>query len=101
MKPGMDRARQEIERLVDSDDITAGMLVRVRGENIILARSEEASSGEAVVDDRVRLTRLGASQWGLSVMRHNGRWQRTPFSGSLREVMDAVCTFMQHLVAPY
>lgn len=101
MKPGMDRAKREIEELLESEDLTAGMVVRVHGDNLILAREEEADSGEIVVDDRVRLTRLARSRWGLSIKRHTGRWERTPFSGNIREVMDAVWTFMQHLVAPY
>jgi len=52
-------------------------------------------------DDRVRLTRLSASTYGLSVRRHTGRWERTPFSGSMDEMVDAILGCMQHLVAPY
>lgn len=101
MKPGMDRAKREVEALLELEDTTAGMTVRIYGDHLLLARQEEADSGEMVSDDRVRLTRLSSSKWGLSVKRHTGRWQRTPFSGSIREVMDAVWAFMQHLVAPY
>lgn len=101
MKPGMDRARREVEALLDVEDTTAGMIVRIHGDHLILAREEEADSGEMVPDDRVRLSRMSSTKWGLSVKRHTGRWERTPFSGSIREVMDAVWTFMQHLVAPY
>ena len=101
MKPGMQRAKLEIEELIEREDVTAGMAVRVHGDNLILVRQEEAASGEMVFDERVRLTRMTRSAWGLSIKRHTGRWERTPFSGSMREMMDAVCTFMQHLVAPY
>lgn len=101
MKPGMERAKLEIEELIECEGVTAGMVVRVHGDNLILVRQEEAASGEMTFDDRVRLTRMSRSAWGLSVKRHTGRWERTPFSGSMREMMDAVCTFMQHLVAPY
>lgn len=101
MKPGMDRAKREIEELLESDELTAGMSARVHGDHIILARREAELRGETVVNDRVRLTRLGRSAWGLSVKRHTGRWERTPFSGNMQEVMDAVWTFMQHLVAPH
>jgi len=101
MKPGMGRAKREIEELIEGEDVTAGMTVRVHGDNLILVRQEEAASGETVFDDRVRLTRMSRSTWGLSVKRHTGRWEQTPFSGSMREMMDAVWTFMQHLVARY
>jgi len=101
MKPGMDRAKREIEELLESDELTAGMFIRVHGDHLILARRETEPRGGTVAGDRVRLTRLGQSAWGLSVKRHTGRWERTPFSGNMREVMDAVWTFMQHLVAPH
>ena len=58
-------------------------------------------NGEMENDDRVRLTRLSASTYGLSVRRHTGRWERTPFSGSMDEMVDAILGCMQHLVAPY
>ena len=48
----------------------------------------------------MRLTRLSASKYGLSVKRHNGRWERTPFSGTITEVFEAILSFMQHLLAP-
>ena len=50
---------------------------------------------------RVRLTRLSASTYGLSVRRHTGRWERTPFSGNMKEMVDTILGCMQHLVAPY
>ena len=58
-------------------------------------------NGELENDDRVRLTRLSASTYGLSVRRHTGRWERTPFSGSMEEMVDTILGCMQHLVAPY
>ena len=101
MKPGMDRALRTLETLLEDDEVTDGMAVRAHGENLILAREEEADSGESVVDDRVRLTRLSKTRWGLGVKRHTGRWERTPYAGSLAEMATTIQTFMQHLVAPY
>jgi len=101
MKPGMNRALLRLEDLLEADDMTAGLLARAHGENLIIGRTEKTDSGEDVSDDRVRLTRLSTTRWGLSVKRHTGRWERTPFSGTMEEMVEAVCTFMQHLVAPY
>ena len=83
MKPGMERALQSLEALLEGDEVTAGLVVRAHGENLILAREENGADGERVIDDRVRLTRLSKTTWGLSVKRHTGRWERTPFTGSL------------------
>jgi hypothetical protein len=99
MKAGMDHARRRLEELLESDRLTAGMVVRTQGDHLVLARGEEMDSGEMMLEDRVRLTSLPKDQWGLSVKRHTGRWERTPFSGSLAEMVEVMHTFMQHLVA--
>lgn len=98
----MSHALSDLEALMEGNEITAGLYVRARGENLILAREvDEADSGEPILEDRVRLTRLSKTRWGMSVKRHTGRWERTPFTGSIEEMVDAMCSFMQHLVAPY
>ncbi len=97
----MDRARAALSKLVEGNETTAGMAVRTHGANLILAREEEAESGETVPSDRVRLTKIGPNTWGLSVKRHTGRWEQTPFTGDMKTVVEAIRTFMQHLVAPY
>ena len=99
MKAAMEAARARLLRLLDHNELTAGMRVRIHGDHLILARSDPGSPAEAT--DCVRLTRLSASRYGLSVKRHTGRWQRTPFSGTLQEMVQVMHTFMQHLVAAW
>ena len=100
MKADMHKSVSALEQRLGTDRLTAGMRVRVHGEHLIVGRDDAASDGErAGSDDRVRLTRLGPSTWGLSVKRHNGRWERTPFTGTIAELVDVIHTFMQHLVA--
>jgi hypothetical protein len=102
MKPGMDIAGSELTKLADGCELTAGMYVRVHGDNLILGRRAPVGpSSELEEDDRVRLTRLNASTYGLSVKRHTGRWEKTPFSGNIKEMFEVISTFMQHLVADY
>lgn len=102
MKAGMRIAQSELTRLLESYEPTAGMYVRVHGDNLIIGRREPwGPGGQLEDDDRVRLTRLNASMYGLSVKRHTGRWERTPFSGSRQEMVEVIQTLMQHLVAPW
>jgi hypothetical protein len=35
------------------------------------------------------------------VKRHTGRWEKTPFRGTLEETVSTVCALMQHLVATF
>lgn len=95
-------AKRELERLLAANPITEGMYVRSWGDHLILGRQEPfGPEGELEADDRVRLTALSTSTYGLSVRRHTGRWEKTPFTGSLEELADTICTCMQHIVAPY
>jgi len=96
----MRTAAGTLEELLGSDPLTAGMRVRVHGDHLLVARPLEDAEDGRDLDDRVRLTRLDKTSWGLSVKRHNGRWERTPFTGSIPELVEVMHTFMQHLVAP-
>jgi hypothetical protein len=96
MKQTMETARQQLLELIEQHQVTAGMCIRVRGQDLVLSREDNRD-----LEDRIKFTRLSTNSYGVSVKRHTGRWQRTPFSGPLEEVVNAVASFMQHLVAPY
>jgi hypothetical protein len=102
MKERMRAPAAELQRLLDADELTAGMYVRVHGDHLIAGRKEPIGvDGSLEDDDRVRLTQLTPRTYGLSVKRHTGRWEKTPFSGSMTETVEVVRSLMQHLVAPY
>jgi len=102
MRTEMRIAESKLTELLAAHEQTADLYVRVRGDHLILGRREPfGPDGELENDDRVRLTRLSASMYGLSVRRHTGRWERTPFSGPLEEMVDTILGCMQHLIAPY
>lgn len=97
----MKQARQHLAGLLKQHPVTSGLSIRVHGDHLILGRRDtEAPQTEPADDDRVRLTRLSSRTFGLSVKRHTGRWEKTPFSGSLDEMVGSIHNFMQHLVAP-
>ena len=102
MKAEMRIADSKLTELLSAHETAAGLYVRLHGDNLIMGRREAfGPDGELENDDRVRLTRLSASTYGLSVKRHTGRWERTPFSGSMEEMVDTIVSCMQHLVAAY
>ena len=102
MKAEMRIAESTLTKLLAAHEIAAGLYVRVHGDNLIMGRREAfGPDDELENDDRVRLTRLSAGTYGLSVKRHTGRWERTPFSGNMQEMVDTIVGCMQHLVAPY
>jgi len=97
-----DAARVRLEDLLSSHSPTQGMYVRTWGDHLIIGRHEPfGPDGEMEADDRLRLTALHHSSFGLSVRRHTGRWEQTPFTGTLDELVDIIGSLMQHIVAPY
>ncbi len=48
-----------------------------------------------------RLTPLGSGQYGLSFMRHTGRWEHMPFSGHLSDMSDTVVSTIGSYLARY
>ncbi len=102
MQPNMRIAESKLKSLLEAHPPTAGLCVRVHGNHLIVGRQEPIGpNGQLANDDRVRLTQMDATSYGLSVKRHTGRWERTPFAGTLQEMVDIILGCMQHLVAPY
>ena len=95
-------AESKLRGLLDAHEPTAGLYIRVHSDHLILGRREVIGPDDQYEDDdRVRLTRLSATAYGLSVKRHTGRWERTPFHGSMEDMVNTIVDCMQHLVAAY
>jgi len=101
MKPALEAAERELRVLVEESPITHGMTVRVERSHLYLGRPVTPGPyPDDEPDDRLRFSHLGGPAFGLSVRRHTGTWEKAPFSGTLRELLEVVRTTMQHLVAP-
>jgi len=101
MAEKLESARIELEGLLGGNEVTRGLEVRLRGKHLTVSRQGESFAGSTEPDDRVRLTHLGGEVYGLSVMRHTGSWEKTPFTGTLSELVETLSTAMQHLVADW
>ena len=102
MNAKMVQTRAQLAELLEQHAVTSGMTLRIHGDHLILGRPDtDPGEGKSLDDDRVRLTRLNSTSFGLSVKRHTGRWERTPFVGSLTEMVETIVSLMQHLVAAY
>ena len=97
----VEHALARLEKLLAEQEVTASLLVRARGKHLTLVREETGPDGKPEDDPRVRLTHLGGGQFGMSVLRHTGKWERTPFAGDIDAVVEIVRGPMQHLVADW
>jgi antitoxin (DNA-binding transcriptional repressor) of toxin-antitoxin stability system len=67
--------------------------VRAAGEYAhVVARVERSHLVVYAGDEEpvARLTPLGQAQYGLSFYRHDGRWERMPFSGAISEMATSL-----------
>lgn len=97
-------AEQELRELLDGNPVTKGMTLRRHGSHFVLGRPDPDPDGpypDLEPDERVRLTHLGGLRYGLSVRRHTGRWERVPFQGAPSELVEALSSTLQHLVAAW
>ena len=102
MASQLDAARGRLLSLLEQHETTRGLYVNVRGKQLILGRREALEPAQhSADDDRVRLTHLGGDSFGLSVMRHTGRWEKTPFSGTIEQLVEVMTGTMQHLLADW
>lgn len=93
---------EALQLLLDASDLTREVLLRTAGGKIYLGRRElPGPFSEGEVDESLRLDPLPGGTYGLSVKRHTGRWEKTPFSGSQEELVEVIRTQMQHLIAPW
>ena len=102
MPKGPEDFERQLRSLLDSHELTKAVTIRLRGTQIYLGREElpgPFSQGE--VEESIRLTSLGNDSFGLSVKRHTRRWERTPYSGTLADLVQVIHTNMQHLIAPW
>ena len=77
-----------LDGLLEEHELTVGMCIRVHGDHLIVGREVEHDAEDP--DDRVRLPRISAQTYGLGVARHTGRWERTPVSGTLNEMVTTM-----------
>lgn len=101
MKREMLTAQAHLVELLEEHELTAGMYVRVYGDHLIVGRQVSGEGEPSGLDDRVRFTRITDRMYGLSIKRHTGRWERTPFSGTMDEMVETVREFMQHVIAAW
>ena len=81
----LEHGATEVLALLRQHEGLAHLDVEVRGDAVIVFSMEDGAKLR-----RARFTWLGAGHYGLSLTRHTGRWEPTPFTGPLPEVVDVL-----------
>lgn len=59
------------------------LCVRIHGKNLVIYSEEEG--GEKI--NRARLTRINSQTYQIGIADHRGKWECTPFLGTLSEML--------------
>lgn len=82
MATDMEREASALRRLLADRGIKLYRVVK-RGKALVV---ECGPDGDG--DPDVRLSMIAPRSWRLDLMRHNGRWEQTPFVGDMAELVD-------------
>ena len=92
----VERGATELLALLRQHEGLEHLDVEVRGDAVIVFSMEDGAKRR-----RARFTWLGAGHYGLSLTRHTGRWEPTPFTGPLPEVVDVLVSQLGFHLARY
>jgi hypothetical protein len=79
---------------MDSEADTLQELLQKRGLNHLRVQKRGKalllqSGPEEDPEPEARLTHLERGQWRLDLRHHTGKWEQTPFTGSLDELLES------------
>jgi hypothetical protein len=80
-------AKEVLEQKLRQHEGTSHLRVTKRGDSLSILSGEPGDTLK-----HARLTHLGAKHWGLSLPTHNGRWEPTPFTGTMDELLETLLT---------
>ena len=76
---------EDLEEQLHKYDGLSHLRVKTWGESLIVY------SGDSNAPQKhAKLNHLGRDVWNLSLPRHTGRWETTPFVGSLEEIRETL-----------
>lgn len=80
-------ARKQLEQLIASNSEFSHLQVKKYGKSLVI------HSGSGPDEQKhARFTNFTSTEWGVSLPHHNGRWEQTPFTGTLPELWDTLIT---------
>lgn len=87
--------RDKIRALLEAKGL-GHLNVLSRGTHLVLYSEED---GQKV--SRARFTRIGERMYELGVADHRGRWETTPFTGTIQELFDLLVDQFGFLLAEF
>ena len=80
----LERDKLYVEKILQENQMDH-LLVTVRGTNIVVYSEYEKQK-----ENRCRFTQARANSYIMNMANHSGKWEATPFEGSLEELLQMV-----------
>ncbi len=87
---------EDLQMLVAKRESLDYIVVKKHGKSLKLM--SEGSNG---LEPHARFTRFGSDLWRLELPSHTGRWEQTPFTGPMDEVLDALIESLGWYLEPH
>lgn len=92
----IDNAKSKLERRCTTDEALAHLRVQKYGKSLTLLSGPDDDAQK-----HARFTHIAADSWGLSFPRHTGKWEKSPFTGTLDELVDTLVDNFPHYLDSY
>lgn len=92
----IDNAKSNLERRCASDEALAHLRVQKYGKSLTLLSGPDDDAQK-----HARFTHIAGNAWGLSFPRHTGKWEKSPFTGTLDELVDTLVGNFPHYLDSY
>ena len=83
--PVDDLAIERLSSLLRRNKGLAHLRVKKHGDSLVLYSGKGRDEHK-----HAKLTSLTSHTWGLSLPRHTGRWERTPYIGTMDEILNTL-----------
>jgi hypothetical protein len=83
----IDTAKSGLETVCAGNEQLAHLRVKKYGKSLMLMSGPEHDAQK-----HARFGHIAGSTWGLSFPRHTGKWEKTPFTGTLDDLLDTLVT---------
>ncbi len=85
----------QIEDLLKEQNLTH-LKAQGRGDHLVIYSEEDGEK-----DSRARLSRLSSDLYQLGLADHNGRWESTPFTGTIPELIQMLTEQFSWVLTDY
>ena len=92
---------EQLQQLCDASEILCGLRTVVARGGIDVLRDDPSGGGAPRSHRCGRLTPIRGNEYGLSIIRHTGRFEKVPFSGTVAMLCETMEGPLAHVFGDF